>query len=377
MIGFALLALLAPISAQTAAPSTTATSSSTGSQAQQSQLLQWVFPIAGLSDDPSAPWGVDVSAITSDGRPDPNSNTLRHLAFSSNSSLSPQDVTSTQSIYSSATSYGPDNSQSQMWIPAIGGNLNLGPNNNLTVSTPTTSSGSTISIVNNSFTALPFGLNLGRANAWNGSLVFGGSYDTNRLADRAWHKLPGAPNSFFVVSGREEIGSSSGPNVTVGRPPPGTQQRVILDFTSDAVTLTPGASVGSNCGQSLPIAISGASWSIDGALLQAPNRCTQNDPSVPDGTVILGKPFFQATYLYADADSSLYIAQAGSMNLPPNPTPFASSQPIKSAPSSPPAPSPSSKSTSGASPPLTATVTSYGAHVGIVVLALLGGLGVW
>lgn len=364
---FLLLVTLCHLCLPTWAQSATSSSSPSAisSQAQQSQLSEWVIPISGPSNELTGEWGVNVSTLLDNGQTDPNHVSLLPIAIPSGSPQLPS-VSSTSSVYSSADTYDQDD-QSESWIPAPGSSLLIGPNSNLTVSTPSETSGNSISTVNDTFSTLPFGINLGLANAYDGSLVFGGSYDANRVAYQAtWQKLPGN-SSDFLGSGRQEYTDG----IRVGSPPSGSSQRVILDFQQEAVVITAGAATGVHCGQTLQIRLGdGQPVSIDASLLPTLGRCSESDSAVQDGSVLLGRPFFQAVYLYANSDMSLYFAQAGKMSMSPNPTQFAPDQALKTQPSPPPPP-PAKKPSSGAEK-VQVPGNSLAYSVGALLLLLVG-----
>ncbi|KAH1617245.1 hypothetical protein KXX21_009517 [Aspergillus fumigatus] len=200
---------------------------------------------------------------------------------------------------------------------------------------------------------VPFGLNLGHKGEWNGSLALGGLYDANRLTDDAtsWISIAETMNNngTFLQTGKQTLSAvivriwqynpspsitnpsinarvkRSGPFSASDESEPSVVYSARLDLTSDMLILPRDW-----CGRNITLEInmfpnrvasvsSSILIGIPGNLTDSSSRCSfEQDTEV----IVLGRPFFQAAYLYVDVTGELRILPANQYDLPPKPVPF-------------------------------------------------------
>ncbi|KMK60834.1 hypothetical protein Y699_02035 [Aspergillus fumigatus Z5] len=272
---------------------------------------RWVLPLVGLSKDATTPWGANVTSGNGTLIGDLNGNRA-NLSVSQNSHHI----------------------------------LNLGNDSHLTVTTSSDDEDFPISTV-------PFGLNLGHKGEWNGSLALGGLYDANRLTDDAtsWISIAETMNNngTFLQTGKQTLSAvivriwqynpspsitnpsinarvkRSGPFSASDESEPSVVYSARLDLTSDMLILPRDW-----CGRNITLEInmfpnrvasvsSSILIGIPGNLTDSSSRCSfEQDTEV----IVLGRPFFQAAYLYVDVTGELRILPANQYDLPPKPVPF-------------------------------------------------------
>ncbi|KAL9084825.1 MAG: hypothetical protein Q9165_007893 [Trypethelium subeluteriae] len=280
----------------------------------------YFWPLVGLNADASVPWGLNVSVSTgtesfasvyglSIGDPPLGSTASEEKLGSSSASENPQ-VTATSKVLQ----------QNNGEISAINivndgtPQVFLGPNANYS---DTNSS--------NIVPTTPFGINLGQAGVWNGSLTLSGSFDVNRIASKSWMQLrTSGDGGYFSESGSR---NTSGTIQWMGS---STDAEFALDFNSEAIVLPVSANTSdgmgrSPCGNDMTITINGgdANIIIPGNITSSPDRCyTRNSSNPGFQTTVLGQPFLQAAYAYFDRDGSIWVTQANQYDLPVNPQPF-------------------------------------------------------
>ncbi|KAL1984890.1 hypothetical protein VTN96DRAFT_8549 [Rasamsonia emersonii] len=312
----------------------------------------WVIPLVGPTNDSSSPWGANISL---NGKPSP---ALVPIVVGNGSQSSGSE--SSSSVATFANAVPPSGSGDQLlWMASGSTELVLGQNSSLSFLHRDSSTNETLPTV-------PFGLNLGYAGKWNGSLVFGGSYDENRIYwQMSWAIIPETSNGqgTFLSTGKQTIGSVAlrlyeyQPDLS---PPPnfdgypfGTsmdagivaQAPAILDFSSEELVLPSQAW----CGRNITLEFNDDVKNMSGGwftpfkipildeLTSSPGRCSgPKDTNNSTPPMILGKPFFQSTYLYVDTNGDVYYSAVNRWDLPPNPVPFNASAFLK-----PPSPPPS------------------------------------
>lgn len=155
---------------------------------------------------------------------------------------------------------------------------------------------------------VPFGINLGHFGVWNGSMTFSGSYDSNRIASKAWSLVPETANgnSTFLQNGTQDVSVTINSNALVAT----------LDINANSIALPSSIScnnlvitfAGLNTTQSLDITI--------------PSNLTARCSSSGSAGVILGRPFFQAAYAYIDETGQIFLTAANQYSLTVIPEPF-------------------------------------------------------
>ncbi|GIK05112.1 hypothetical protein Aspvir_009213 [Aspergillus viridinutans] len=315
---------------------------------------RWVVPLVGLSDDVTTPWGANVTS---------GNGTVNAYTISVGQGDSDNHGGENGSQLLNRTQYALMDAQ---FIGDVNGNhvnlsvsqpdhhiLNLGNDSHLTVTTSGIDEDTSIKTV-------PFGLNLGHKGEWNGSLALGGFYDANRLTDDAtsWISIAETMNSngTFLQTGKQTLsavilrvwkynpgpsGTNTSINAKVKRSGPfsvsdESEPSIVyparLDMTSDSLIL-PRDWCGRNITLEInmfPNRVASATSSI---LIGIPGNLTDNRSrcSFEQNTeeIVLGRPFFQAAYLYVDVTGEVRILPANQYNLPPKPVPFnATARPV-------------------------------------------------
>lgn len=156
----------------------------------------WYIPLVRPSNDPSSPWGANVSLS---GKTSP---ALVPIIVGNGSQSSSSQPSSDAAVFANAVP--PSGSDDQrLWVTSGSPELVLGQNSSLRFSHQDPSANETLLTV-------PSGLNLGYAGKCNGSVVFGGSYDENRIFwQMSWAIIPETSNGHgtFVSTGKQTIGS--------------------------------------------------------------------------------------------------------------------------------------------------------------------------
>ena len=182
-------------SSATASTTTGSVSSATANPTENA----WYIPLAGAGGDSSSPWGANV---TTNGNSSPK---LIPLVISNGTQTGVSGSSSSSAaVFPNAGSLAGGNNHQSLEVQledASNPELVLGLNAALGLS----SSSQTVPTV-------PFGLNLGLAGKWNGSVLFGGDYDANRIyGQSAWQTVPEASNisSTFLATGHLPVASVS------------------------------------------------------------------------------------------------------------------------------------------------------------------------
>ncbi|KAF7165694.1 hypothetical protein CNMCM6106_001805 [Aspergillus hiratsukae] len=314
---------------------------------------RWVVPLVGLSEDVTTPWGANVTS--GDG-------TVNAYTISVGQGDSDNDGGENGNQLLNRTQYA----LNAQYIGDLNGNhvnlsvsqndhhiLNLGNNSHLTVTTSGIGE-------NTPITTVPFGLNLGHKGEWNGSLAVGGLYDANRLTDDAtsWISISETMNNngTFLQTGRQTLSavilrvwkynpSPSGTNTSINakvkrsgpfsvsdESEPSIVYPARLDLTSDSLILPRDW-----CGRNITLEInmfpnrvasvsSSILIGIPANLTDSSSRCSFEQDTEE---IVLGRPFFQAAYLYVEATGEVRILPANQYDLPPKPVPFnATARPV-------------------------------------------------
>ncbi|EAW12119.1 uncharacterized protein ACLA_060780 [Aspergillus clavatus NRRL 1] len=311
---------------------------------------RWVIPLVGLSDDTSLPWGANVT--TKNGTATPyaisiQAGTRDDGSEKDNAALWNQ----THHNFTQARFIGDlKGNHVNLSMPRSDQHvLNLGTNHNLSLAVR----GSDAEI---RIPTVPFGLNIGHAGEWNGSLALGGFYDANRLTDDAtsWISIAETMNNngTFLQTGKQALSvvilrvweynprpsnstakvKRSGPFSVSDESEPRAEYPARLDLSSESLVLPRDW-----CGRNLtlefnmfPNRVASLSSSIligiPGNLTDSRSRCSFEEDTQE---IVLGRPFFQAAYLYVDQSGEVRILPANQYDLPPKPVEFnASARPV-------------------------------------------------
>lgn len=304
----------------------------------------WILPLSPPGNEVSSAWGANIiSKSNSSPHPVP-------LVISNGTQAGASNTSSAASsaLLSSASELPASNNGSK-WLQVNLANTNnpqllLGQNAVLGFSD-----------TSQTLPTVPFGLNLGLAGRWNGSVIFGGDYDANRIYDELrWKSVPESNNtqSTFLATGILSVDSVTVRSYHYPGDPgllrtPGyydypfpysiadtIQYTVpaILNFSSNSVVLPDNGL----CGKNLTLTFNPKSRGIDyppfdiplfADLTASSNRCSedQNIGKTNASAMILGIPFFQAAYIYVDSDTTLWFSSVNEWSMPVNPMPFNSS----------------------------------------------------
>ncbi|GKZ24379.1 hypothetical protein AbraCBS73388_011190 [Aspergillus brasiliensis] len=279
----------------------------------------WVIPLTGPASAPTgAAWGAQIEYNN-------NLAGILPIAFGTPTTTAKPTATATEKASSSTTA---------TFVSAVSpgektGNFNLeiAFSNTLLLSQDTDLNITSTANKTNSTTipSLPVGLNLGLQDKWNGSLVLGGNYDSNRIYDEAhWQTTPetSAGNTSFIDTGMLDISAVilqlyTTPNETTSSedaeyPFGGTSVQetskslpAMLDFSSEFLSVPDD----SWCGRNISIVFNPDSESypvfdipVWGELVPK-ERC-----EVSGDRVVLGRPFFQAAYVYVNSAGDVYFS---------------------------------------------------------------------
>ncbi|KAF7177583.1 hypothetical protein CNMCM7691_005912 [Aspergillus felis] len=315
---------------------------------------RWVVPLVGLSEDVTTPWGANVTS----GNGTVNAYTISVGQGDSNNEggeNGTQPLNRTQYPLTDAQFVG-DLNGNHVNLSVFRNDhhiLNLGNDSHMTVTTSGIDE-------NTSLRTVPFGLNLGHRGEWNGSLALGGLYDANRLTDAtSWISIAETMNNngTFLQTGKQTLsavilrvwkynpgpsGTNTSINAKVKRSGPfsvsdESEPSIVyparLDLTSDTLILPRDW-----CGHNITLEInmfpnrvgsvsSSILIGIPGNLTDSSNRCSFEQNT---GEIVLGRPFFQAAYLYVDVTGEVRILPANQYDLPPKPVPFnATARPVQ------------------------------------------------
>ncbi|KAF4215769.1 hypothetical protein CNMCM5878_007758 [Aspergillus fumigatiaffinis] len=315
---------------------------------------RWVIPLVGLSEDVTTPWGANVTS----GNGTVNAYTVsvgRGDSEIGSGENNTELLDRTQSPLMNAQFVG-DLNGNQVNLSVSQNDhhiLNLGNDSHLTVTTSRVDEDTPIGTV-------PFGLNLGHKGEWYGSLALGGFYDANRLTDDAisWISIAETMNNngTFLQTGKQTLSaailrvwkynpSPSGTNTSINakvkrsgpfsvsdESEPSIVYPARLDLTSDSLILPRDW-----CGRNITLEInmfpnrvgsvsSSILIGIPGNLTDSSSRCSFEQDTEE---IVLGRPFFQAAYIYVDVTGEVRILPANQYDLPPKPVPFnATARPV-------------------------------------------------
>ncbi|RAH71864.1 uncharacterized protein BO66DRAFT_447523 [Aspergillus aculeatinus CBS 121060] len=305
----------------------------------------WYIPLTGPASAATAAWGANVHMhseaaallpITFGTAPAPSVHKTR----------SPSQETSalpTATVSPIGTPSGDESTTSTLEIPLNpeANALLLGADTSLTIlSTVIATAENPTNISTTNLTALPVGMNLGFGSHWPGALIFGGNYDANRIWNEShWQTTPetSAGNGSFTQTGTLLLASgvqlrlyptpnltgntttypfdTTSPPITTTTPLPAT-----LNFTAETLTV-PDASF---CDRNFTVVFNPDSATyplfeipVWADLVPAGSRCVVGSRG---GEIILGRPFFQAAYVYVTEVGDLYfssIRRDGSVGVAP------------------------------------------------------------
>jgi hypothetical protein len=221
---------------------------------------------------------------------------------------------------------------------------------------------------------VPFGINFGHINIWNGSVILGGRYDANRINSTSWALLPESANgnSTFLKDGTQKV------NVTLTFRGRSESFPATLDINHDAIVLPSSFNCSNAVVESLAVGVNSPNSSdpilnvvIPSNLTSSTDRCIQlaeNDPN--NNIVLLGRPFFQATYAYVDKEGQLYLAAAHRYDLGIDAQPFNPTATMTPAASPPPRPSPTPTKNAADSLRTTNTFSSTRLYLAVLILVV-------
>ncbi|KAF2017510.1 hypothetical protein BU24DRAFT_151907 [Aaosphaeria arxii CBS 175.79] len=264
-------------------------------------LYPFVIPVYGPSDENSSL--PEIPAISGIGIPDRSSSLDMFRIFINDTTPSKKTPAFQRAIV--------DASKRPLYLVTVADEfiVTLGLNANLTaVASLGYNESDPVNV-----TTVPFGLNIGRKDVFNGSISLNGNYDANRINSTSWINL-GLQKSFLergTLNVTANVHSMNGKKVIETN-----ATTILIDFNSPAITLPKGhnctdlhiSSLDSN---------SASSIHISDYLIANETRCQVSSNDGENSKVILGRPFFQATYLYAEKDGSVFLAQANDYKLPP------------------------------------------------------------
>jgi hypothetical protein len=185
----------------------------------------------------------------------------------------------------------------------------------------------------------PFSLTLGYGSSWNGSFVFGGYFDKNRIFGEKWTPTEetSSGNATLLVTGKQSVGTVSirkftfqgdvsgdqGSKITPSTPFGNSKAGVVdpnhdgvLDFNSDTIMLPSKDYCGSNITITLNPGVAGDNTYSE-LQIPIPAELTSSDQcTTTSGTVVLGKPFFQAAIVYVDDGGDIYFNAANRWAFP-------------------------------------------------------------
>ncbi|OJJ96257.1 hypothetical protein ASPACDRAFT_47027 [Aspergillus aculeatus ATCC 16872] len=311
----------------------------------------WYIPLTGPASAATAAWGANVHMhsdaaallpITFGTAPAPTSTPTVHTTRTLSQETSALPTATVSPI---GTPSGDESTTSTLEIPLNpeANALLLGADTALTIfSTVIATAENPTNISTTNLTTLPVGMNLGFGSHWPGALVFGGNYDANRIWNEShWQTTPetSAGNGSFAQTGTQLLASgvqlklyptpnltgdtnttyypfdtSSNPTTT------STTLPATLNFTAETLTV-PDASF---CDRNFTVVFNPASATyplfgipIWADLVPAGSRCVVGSGG---DEIILGRPFFQAAYVYVTDVGDLYfssIRRDGSVGVAP------------------------------------------------------------
>ncbi|GCB21715.1 hypothetical protein AAWM_04600 [Aspergillus awamori] len=281
----------------------------------------WIIPLTGPASAPTgAAWGAqiqynnDLAGILPVAFGTPTT-TAKPTATATTKAAAASTTTAT---FVSAGSPGQKSGNFELEI-AFSNTLLLSQDTSLNITSTINKTNST------TIPSLPVGLNLGLQDKWNGSIVLGGNYDSNRIYDEPhWQTTPetSAGNTSFIDTGMLDISAVilqlyTTPNATASSkdaeyPFGGTSVQetsktlpAMLDFNSEFLSVPDE----SWCGRNISIVFNPDSESYPifdipvWAELVPKERC-----QVSSGEVVLGRPFFQAAYVYVNSAGDVYFS---------------------------------------------------------------------
>ncbi|PYH43681.1 uncharacterized protein BP01DRAFT_300672 [Aspergillus saccharolyticus JOP 1030-1] len=286
----------------------------------------WYIPLTGPASAATAAWGASVHIGSSGAE-------ILPITFGTIATPTHQP---TATVFPAGAPSGDTSSSSSSLEIALNSAqdaLLLGADSTVSVlSTVIATADSPTNISSTNLTSLPVGLNLGLAGHWPGALVFGGNYDANRIYNETHWQTTAATSageSTFIATGAQSVGkvqlhlyaspattetNSPSTNDTTypfatttisqtTQPLPAT-----LNFSRDTLTV-PDASfcdrnftIGFNADSATYPRFEIAVWAD---LVPAGSRCVADAGA---GAIVLGRPFFQAAYVYVTAGGDLYFS---------------------------------------------------------------------
>ncbi|PYI16392.1 hypothetical protein BO99DRAFT_366316, partial [Aspergillus violaceofuscus CBS 115571] len=295
----------------------------------------WYIPLTGPASAATAAWGAsahihrDAAAllpITFGTAPSSTPTVHKTRSLSPETSALP---TATVSPIGSPSGDESTTASLEIALNPEANALLLGTDTSLTISSTviaTAENPTNISTTN--LTTLPVGMNLGFGTQWPGALVFGGNYDANRIWNEShWQTTPetSAGNSTFTQTGTQLL--SSGVQLKLyPTPDPTLSTNATYPFDTAAAPTTTSATLPATLNFTAEtLTVPDASFCARNfTVVFNPDRATYPLFEIPVwadlvpagqrcvvGTgeeIILGRPFFQAAYVYITDVGDLYFS---------------------------------------------------------------------
>lgn len=263
----------------------------------------YYIPFSGFTGGDSSPWGVQVQNSTPTNGLDPPLVLYEIVVSNSTVPDAPGGYTGCQQAsLNIVKSQGlPVGSPIPLLAePSTTNTLVLGSNSSLEAGGRDADDCPNIVVV----PTVPFGLNLGREGAWDGSVMLGGWFDSNRVASTSWFLVPESSTSTILQGGQQVV------TVTIASVP----VSATLDFNHDSLVLP--SSIPCNSNITITFAPS-VDITIPSSLTSG-SRCSSSG----SGPATLGRPFFQAAYAYVDTAGQVFLTAANQYNLSVFPAEF-------------------------------------------------------
>lgn len=281
----------------------------------------WVIPLTGPTAT-GAPWGINISP--SGGKTPTKVPVVLGSVEASTS-------TSTAIVVDAIAPEGTSNER----LVVIPGASELQFSNSTSLSVQSGGSSSQ----NTTLPITPFSLNLGYGSSWNGSFVFGGYFDKNRIFGEKWTPTQetSGGNATLLVTGKQSIGTVSlrkftfqgdvagdqGSKITPSTPFGNSKASEVdpnhdatLDFNLNTMMLPSKDYCGANITITLNPGVAGDNTYSELQIPVLAELTTSDQCTTNTGRVVLGRPFFQAAMVYVDDGGNVYFNAANRWALP-------------------------------------------------------------
>ncbi|GLI79960.1 hypothetical protein PoHVEF18_008308 [Penicillium ochrochloron] len=309
-------AFLVPLAVEAATPFSSGTATAAVS------TNAWVIPLTGPTAT-GAPWGINISQ--SRGKPPTKVPVVLGAIETSTS-------TSTAIVVDAIAPAGTSNEQ----LVVVPGASVIQFSNSTSLSVQSGGSSSQ----NATLPITPLSLNLGYGSSWNGSFVFGGYFDKNRIFSEKWTPTQetSSGNATLLVTGKQSVGTVSlhkftfqgdvagdqGSKITPSTPFGNSKAGDVdpnhdatLDFNLNTIMLPSKDYCGVNITITLNPGVAGDNTYSE-LQIPVPAELTGSDQCTTTNSdrVVLGRPFFQAAMVYVDDGGDIYFNAANRWALP-------------------------------------------------------------